>query len=83
MLPALIEHYKVIGHVLSYKIDEKGIEFEIGAWKEINEQHLSFGFKALESYYSQGIRVISSLNILEVSFVELPAQEGTRCKKIL
>jgi hypothetical protein len=80
MLPVLLEHKKLIGKVLSVKLDNYGIHVVLGLWQETPQQYLSIGFEILKYEIVDNVRIIKSINILEVSLVHNPSQKEQLCK---
>jgi len=93
MIPVLLEHKNIIGRVLSVEIDEIGVKFTIGVREDIDnkldkhfdkylDKYLSIGFQTREFYRENGIRVLKSIDIKEISLVSFPAQGVEKCQKI-
>ncbi len=83
MIPVFCEHSgPIIGQVIDIKVDNFGIKFALWVWEEVYQEKLSFGFTMLKYDTKENVRLISAINIKEVSLVFFPAQENTKCMKI-
>lgn len=81
MLYVFSEHKKIIGLVLDIQVDDFGIKFILGVWKDREEEYLSIGFEALQFEKNEKSRILKSINIIEVSLVSFPSQEVQKCNK--
>ena len=81
----MFEHKIIIGNVYALIENDFGVYVEVGAdAMKINQQELenkcfSVGFKIIDSLYNKEkkINYIKEINLMEVSIVSNPAQEGT------
>ncbi len=84
MIPIFFEHKKKIGHVLDIKEDEIGIKVIFSVWQEIEDNgFLSIAYKTIESSKIENTRIISKLELFEISVVSSPAQRKCTYEKLV
>jgi phage head maturation protease len=82
------EHEKIIGNVCALFEKEDGVYVEVGIndkrikRNDLINKSFSVGFKILDSLYDKEnkINLIHKINLMEVSIVNKPAQEGTHAR---